>query len=47
MIDFPVTMIGGTEAMFDGEVKDWLLDEFFDEMQRYAWNEQESGQEFV
>jgi hypothetical protein len=25
-------MLGGKEARFDGEVKEWLLDEHFDEM---------------
>ena len=40
MIDVPVGMFGGAEARFDGEVKDWLLSEHFDEMQRHAWHEQ-------
>lgn len=43
MIDVSAGMFGGKEARFDGEVKDWLLDEHFDEMQRHYWAERESG----
>lgn len=43
MIDVPVGLLGGKAARFDGDVKDWLLDEHFDEMQRHAWAERESG----
>ena len=43
LIDVPAGMLGGKAARFDGDVKDWLLDEHFDEMQRHVWTERESG----
>ena len=39
MIDIPLGMLGGREVRFDGEVKGWLLDNYFDEMRAHSREE--------
>jgi integrase len=47
LIDVPVGMLGGREVRFDGEVKGWLLDNYFDEMRAHSGEESMSASEIL
>ena len=47
MIDIPMGMLGGREVRFDGEVKGWLLDNYFDEMRAHSREESVSVHEIM
>ena len=47
MIDIPMGMLGGREVRFDGEVKGWLLDNYFDEMRAHSREESVSVSEIM